>query len=154
MKSLYSRDSSFKQSIDSSGWNLLQRPPDSSVEPARGTVSLEHNYIYTVAVRRHRKGDKGLNELGSVTCIFFYNFVFVHMQYAPFSKCTGGVARGLIILKPSKKERTGELIDIWPCFQIPNNKCVDQTARMCRLVCAFVVRKQQSLFFASWPICC
>ena len=47
-------------------------------------------------------------------------------------------------------------------FQIANNKCADQTARMHRLVCAFVVRKQQSQGFlrqgpygvevkASWP---
>ena len=43
-----------------------------------------------------------------------------------------------------------------------NNKCADQTARMRRLVCAFIVRKQQSQGFsrrgpygveaqASWP---
>ena len=43
------------------------------------------------------------------------------------------------MLKPTKN---GELIDIWPSFQIANNKGADQTARMRRLVCAFVVRKQ------------
>ena len=32
-------------------------------------------------------------------------------------------------------------------FQIANNKGADQTARMRRLVCAFVVRKQQSQGF-------
>ena len=47
-------------------------------------------------------------------------------------------------------------------FQIGNNKGADQTAQMCRLVCALVVRKQQSQGFshrgpyvvevmASWP---
>ena len=47
-------------------------------------------------------------------------------------------------------------------FQIANNKGADQTAQMRRLVCAFVVRKQQSHGFwcrgpydveahASWP---
>ena len=47
-------------------------------------------------------------------------------------------------------------------FQIANNTGADQTARMRRLVCAFVVRKQHSLGFshrdpydveaqASWP---
>ena len=50
---------------------------------------------------------------------------------------------------------------MWP-FQIANNKGADQTARMRRLVCAFVVHKQQSHGFsylspydveaqASWP---
>ena len=52
-----------------------------------------------------------------------------------------------------------------PCnftFQIANNKGADQTAKMRRLICAFVVRKQQSKSFwyrdsydveaqASWP---
>ena len=48
-------------------------------------------------------------------------------------------------------------------FQIANNKSADQTAQMGRLVCAFVVRKQQSQGFshrgpydveaqASWPL--
>ena len=55
--------------------------------------------------------------------------------------------------------------NVWPSFfnfQIPNNKGADQTARMCRLICAFVVHKQQSQGFsdrglldaetqASWP---
>ena len=47
-------------------------------------------------------------------------------------------------------------------FQISNNKGADQTARMRRLVCAFIVRKEQSQGFscpgpydvevpASWP---
>ena len=58
-----------------------------------------------------------------------------------------------------------ELGDIWPSyffFQIANNKGAEQTARMHRLVCAFVVCKQQSQDFsrrgpydveahASWP---
>ena len=35
---------------------------------------------------------------------------------------------------------------------IVNNKGADQTVRMRRLVCAFVVRKQQSQFLASRPI--
>ena len=34
-------------------------------------------------------------------------------------------------------------------FQIANNKCADQTAQMPRLICAFVVRKQQSQGFSS-----
>ena len=34
-------------------WNLLQRPPESSVEPAHGTVSLEHNYIYLLFADIH-----------------------------------------------------------------------------------------------------
>ena len=61
----------------------------------------------------------------------------------------------------------GELRDIWPScmyftFQVVNNKGADQTAWMRRLVCAFVVRKQQNQGFsrrgpydvepkASWP---
>ena len=63
-------------------------------------------------------------------------------------------------LKPLKN---GEFRDIWPNnFQMENNKGVDQTARMRRLVCTLVVRKQQSQGFslsdpydvetqASWP---
>ena len=46
-----------------------------------------------------------------------------------------------------KIKKNGELRGIWPSylsFKIANNKGADQTARMCRLVCAFVVRKQQS----------
>ena len=57
----------------------------------------------------------------------------------------------------------GELYDLsYFTFQIANNKGADQTARMRRVVCAFVVRKQQSDGFscrgpcdveahASWP---
>ena len=65
-----------------------------------------------------------------------------------YSECNvafivSGVARGFIILKSTKKERYGELIDIWPCFLKSNNNGADQTARMRRLVCAFDVRKQQ-----------
>ena len=36
-------------------------------------------------------------------------------------------------------------------FQIANNEGADQTARMHRLVCALVVRKQQSQFFRRDP---
>ena len=35
-------------------------------------------------------------------------------------------------------------------FQIANNKGSDQPARMRRLVCAFVVPKQQSQGFSHW----
>ena len=51
------------------------------------------------------------------------------------------------MLKPTKKEN----FEIFT-FQIANNKGADQTARMHSLVCAFVVRKQQSQGFtqASW----
>ena len=66
-----------------------------------------------------------------------------------------GVARGFIMLKPM--ENYGYFT-----FQIAKNKCADQTARMRRLICAFVVRKQQSQRFSvrgsydgeakeSWP---
>ena len=55
-----------------------------------------------------------------------------------------------------------ELRGTWPsylCFRIANNKGADQTMQMCSLVCAFVVRKQQSQgrggcdaeAQASWP---
>ena len=43
------------------------------------------------------------------------------------------------MLKPTKKIFS---------FQIANNKGADQAARMRRLICAFVVRKQQSQGFA------
>ena len=66
------------------------------------------------------------------------------------------VARGLIMLNPDKIFR--ELIDIWPCystFQIANDKGADQTARMRRLICAFVVRNQEkSGFLVPMPIWC
>ena len=40
-------------------------------------------------------------------------------------------------------------------FQKANNKSTDQTALICRLVCACVVRKPQKTgFLASRPICC
>ena len=58
------------------------------------------------------------------------------------------------MLKPTKI--FGELRDIWPCyftFQIGNDKSADQTGRMCRLICAFVVRNQEkSGFLVSMPI--
>ena len=68
-----------------------------------------------------------------------------------------GRARVIIMLKPTKMEKYGYF-----AFQIANNKGADQTARMRRLVCAFVVRKQQSQGFSyrgpyeveaqpSWP---
>ena len=47
----------------------------------------------------------------------------------------------------SRQGPNGELRGIWPCylsFKIANDKGADQTARMRSLVCAFVVRKQQS----------
>ena len=47
------------------------------------------------------------------------------------------------MLKPTKMEKYG----YFP-FQIGNNKGADQTARMRRLVCGFVVRKQQSQGFS------
>ena len=64
--------------------------------------------------------------------------------------------------------KNGELRGTWPSyftFQISNNKGADQTARMRRLVRAFVVRKLQSQGFlrrgpydveahASWPPSC
>ena len=64
------------------------------------------------------------------------------------------------MLKPTKN---GELrYYMYHTFQIANNKGADQTARMRRLVCAFVVRQQKSQGFlrrgpydvealASWP---
>ena len=62
--------------------------------------------------------------------------------------------------------KNGELRNILPSyftFQIVNNQGADQIARMHRLVCAFVVGKQQSEGFsqrspydvedqASWPL--
>ena len=58
------------------------------------------------------------------------------------------------MLKPTKL--FGELRDILPCyltFQIANDKGADQTARMRRLICAFVVRNQEkSGFLVSMPI--
>ena len=45
------------------------------------------------------------------------------------------------------KEEISDLVCYFT-FQIVINKGADQTARMCRLVCAFVVRKQQSGFLA------
>ena len=58
------------------------------------------------------------------------------------------------MLKPTKL--FGELRDILPCyftFQIANDKGADQTARMRRLICAFVVRYQEkSGFLVSMPI--
>ena len=60
-----------------------------------------------------------------------------------------GIARHLIMWKPPPKN--GELRDIRPSyftFQIVNNKGADQTALMRRLVCAFVVGKQQSQGFS------
>ena len=66
------------------------------------------------------------------------------------------VAKGFIMLKPTKI--FGELRDIWPCyftFQIANDKGADQTARMRRLICAFVIRnKEKSGFLVSMPIWC
>ena len=67
--------------------------------------------------------------------------------------------------KPEALSCYGELRDIWPSyhtFQIANNKGADQTVRMRRLVCAFVVCHQKSQGFsrqglydvesqASWP---
>ena len=44
------------------------------------------------------------------------------------------------MLKPTKKS--------YFTFQIKNNKRADQTSRMCRLVCTFVVCKQQSKGFS------
>ena len=39
-------------------------------------------------------------------------------------------------------------------FQNANNKGADQTARMRRLVCSFVVRKPpKKVYLALWPIC-
>ena len=60
-------------------------------------------------------------------------------------------SRGIAVEAHKKLFR--ELGDIWPCFftfQIVNNKGADQTARMRRLVCAFVVCKQQSRGFSRW----
>ena len=47
------------------------------------------------------------------------------------------------MLKPTKMENYGYFT-----FQIGSNKGADQTARMRRLVCAFVARKQQSQSFS------
>ena len=48
-----------------------------------------------------------------------------------------------------------EISDLVTTFQIENDKCADQAARMRRLVCAFVVRNQEkSGFLVSMPICC
>ena len=51
------------------------------------------------------------------------------------------------MLKPTKKWRM-DLTYIYFTFQIVNNKGADQTVMMRRLVCAFVVRKQQSQVFS------
>ena len=50
------------------------------------------------------------------------------------------VVRGFIMLEPCRK--FGDKRDIWPnsfTFETENNKGADQTARMRRLVCTFVV---------------
>ena len=64
------------------------------------------------------------------------------------------VARSFIMLKPTKI--FGELRYILPCnftFQIATDKGTNQTARMRRLICAFVVRNQEkSGFLVSMPI--
>ena len=68
-------------------------------------------------------------------------FSFHLMKYTSYSW------QRFIIWESTKKE---ELRDIWPSyftFQKANNKGADQTAQMRRLVCAFVVRKQQSQSF-------
>ena len=58
------------------------------------------------------------------------------------------------MLKPTKI--FGKLRDILPCYfilQIANDKVADQTARMRRLVCTFVVRNQELPgFLVSMPI--
>ena len=67
-----------------------------------------------------------------------------HYIFARLMVYRGG-AKDFIKLKPTKQN--GELRHIWPSyftFRIANNKGADQTARMRRLVCAFVVCKQQS----------
>ena len=71
------------------------------------------------------------------------------------------------MLKPTKKHfrELGNILPSYFTFQIANNKGADQTAWMHRLVCAFVVRKQQSQggscrgpydveAHASWPPPC
>ena len=69
---------------------------------------------------------------------------------------TRSVSRGFIMLKPTKIFE--ELRDIWPCYftlQIAKDKHADQTARMHRLICAFLVRNQEkSGFLVSMPIWC
>ena len=54
-----------------------------------------------------------------------------------------GVARGFIMLKPTK---TFEELLLY--FSDSKNKGADQTASMSRLVCAFFVCKQQSKGFS------
>ena len=39
-------------------------------------------------------------------------------------------------------------ISLEASFQLANDKCADQSSRMRRLVCAFVVRKPRRLFFS------
>ena len=57
--------------------------------------------------------------------------------------CTRAVARDFIMLKPTKNEN--EEIST---LHIANTKGADQSARMRRLVCALIVRKQQSQGFS------
>ena len=73
-----------------------------------------------------------------------------------------GLTRDLSCWSPQKWRIKGFMTYSYFTFHIANNKGADQTARVCRLVCAFVVRKQQYHGFscrspygveahASWP---
>ena len=67
------------------------------------------------------------------------------------------------MLKPTKNGKIRDICPSYFTFHIVNNKGDDQTAWMCRMVCAFVIRKQQCWGFsrqgiydveaqASWPL--
>ena len=58
------------------------------------------------------------------------------MKARPKLLTTGAEARDFIMLKPHKNENEEVSAN-----QAANNKCAEQSARMRRLVCAFVVRK-------------
>ena len=66
-------------------------------------------------------------------------FLFLPLVVVHLCWVLRGVARAFIMLKPTTN---GELIDIWPSYQIANNKGADQTARIAglRLCCSQVTK--------------
>ena len=94
-------------------------------------ASLVYDVLYL-----HMICQPGVN----VTDLYFIYIWMVSLMYD-----IRGIARGLIMLKHIIYNI--ELTDIWPSyftFQIADSKGADPTARMRRLVCAFVVRMHQS----------
>ena len=98
----------------------------------------------------------------TLACLYFFTLLITFANSLDsdqarqncYQQTTMSVARGFILLKPTKI--FGELRDIRPCyftFQIANDKGAEKTAQMRRLVCAFVLRNQEkSGFLMSMPI--